>query len=107
VKVSLSRSHLGSANHDNVARLWDVETGQQIGIDMTTAETTNSSANHGDALQLVTGSENGALIWNLDTESWPELACSTAGSNLTRAEWARWGPKDEQYRAICAQFPLE
>lgn len=40
-----------------------------------------------DTLQLVTGTEQSALVWNLDVESWPETACRTAGSNLSQAEW--------------------
>lgn len=94
------------SSHDNVARLWDVATGQQIGVDMVTAERTIAGINTGDALQLITGTEEGALIWNLDTESWADVACRSAGSNLTRAEWEQWGPRDEEYGAICGQFPL-
>ena len=92
-------------DHDNVGRLWDVATGQQIGIDMVTAEATNSGANHGDSLQLITGSDSAALIWNLDADSWADIACAAAGSNLTETEWEQWGPRDEDHRAICEEFP--
>jgi hypothetical protein len=73
---------------------------------MITAEATNSGANHGDALQLITGTSDSALIWNLDTDSWADIACAAAGSNLTEAEWAQWGPRDEDHRPICEEFPL-
>jgi hypothetical protein len=94
------------SSHDNVARLWDVASGQQIGIDMTTADGTISGINTGDTLQLITGTDDGALVWNLDTDSWADIACRSAGSNLTPAEWDQWGPRDEEYRAICEQFAL-
>jgi WD40 repeat protein len=92
-------------DHDNVARLWDVGSGQQIGIDMTTSDGTNSGVNAGAELQLVTGTDSRALVWNLDTDSWADVACRAAGSNLTAAEWDQWGPRDEAHRAICEQFP--
>ena len=93
-------------DHDNIARVWDVATGQQIGVDMLTAEGTNSGINIGDTLQLITATEDSALIWNLDIESWADLACVTAGSNLTPGEWDQWGPRDEDRQAICEEFPL-
>ncbi len=93
-------------NFDGSGQLWDVASGQQIGIDFSTAQGTNSGSNVGDILQLVTASEASALIWNLDIDTWPTIACTSAGSNLTADEWAQWGPVDERYRAICNQFPL-
>ena len=73
---------------------------------MVTAERTIAGINTGDTLQLITGTDDGALIWNLDTESWAGIACRAAGSNLTPAEWEQWGPRDEDHRAICENFPL-
>jgi WD40 repeat protein len=93
-------------NIDGPGRLWNVTTGEQIGSEFETHRSTNSGANYGENLQLVTGTEKHALIWNLDIEEWPEIACKTAGSNLTENEWQQWGPSDEPYRAICPQFPL-
>ena len=94
-------------NHDRSARLWDVETRQQIGIDFPTAQSTNSGINLGADLQLVTATDDDVRVWNLDTETWPEIACRTASSNLSRVEWEKWGPLDEPYRAICHEFPAE
>jgi DNA-binding SARP family transcriptional activator/WD40 repeat protein len=94
-------------NHDNVIRLWDVKTGEQIGTDITTLEGTVSGIGGGSVLHGITAEENHALIWNLDLETWPELACQVAGSNLTRSEWEQWGPVDEDYRAICARYPVD
>lgn len=37
-------------------------------------------------------------------DTWPELACLVAGSNLTPEEWATYMPLDEPYRRTCPQF---
>jgi len=95
------------SNHDNVGRLWDVASGQQVGVDVPTDEGTSSGVNSGATLQLVTGTAHSALVWDLDTDSWVEIACRTAGSNLSRVEWEQWGPRDEDHRAICDQHPAD
>jgi hypothetical protein len=94
-------------NHDDRPRLWDVATGQQVGVEFPTDERTNSGVNFGDTLQLVTGAPDSALVWNLDVAEWAEIACRVAGSNLRRSEWDQWGPRDEGYRSICDQYPIE
>lgn len=86
---------------DRSARLWDVESGQQIGRPFESAPGTNSGVNVGEHFQLITGTEDGALIWNLDFDAWPEIACNVAGSNLTEDEWNQWGPRDEPFRELC------
>lgn len=59
-----------------------------------------------DGLRLITGTDVSALIWNLDTDTWADLACRVAGSNLTADEWERLGPRDNEPHAICPQYPL-
>ena len=44
-------------------------------------------------------------IWSLDSELWRTQACVAAGRNLTQAEWERWLPPGEPYRAICPHWP--
>ncbi len=46
-----------------------------------------------------------SIIWTIDPESWPEIACRAAGRNLTPDEWAQFGPAGEPYRATCDQWP--
>jgi len=93
---------------DGPARLWDVETGRQVGSGFESQESTNAAVNRNDSvLQLVTNSEQRALVWNLDTAAWAEIACAVAGSNLTRAEWEQWGPRDHPYGAVCRDFLVE
>jgi hypothetical protein len=94
-------------NHDRKGRLWDGASGKQVGVDFPTAQSTDGGVNFGESLQLVTATETDPLVWNLDTGTWADLAGRTASSNLSRIEWAQWGPTDEGYRAICDNFPIE
>ncbi len=45
------------------------------------------------------------VVWNLDLERWPEIACQAAGRNLTIAEWEQYGAAGEPYIATCPQWP--
>ncbi len=92
-------------NLDETAQLWDVEAGQQIGPAIPTFPGTLTGANRDqEGLRLATGTERALLSWNLDVESWRDIACRAAGSNLTSDEWTQWGPRDEEFRAICSQY---
>ena len=54
---------------------------------------------------LVTKTDKGLRFWNFDMATWPAIACTRAGRNLTRDEWARYLPTGEPYHATCAQYP--
>ena len=58
----------------------------------------------GDELGVAT--DNGVTLWNFDTESWPAVACTLAGRNLTADEWSQLGPRTVEYRPTCEQFEL-
>ena len=85
------------------AILWDLETRARIG----------SSFPGGGARSAVrtdrhfSADGENILVWNLDVDQWYGIACRAAGRNMTRAEWAEFGPRDAEYQATCAQFPLE
>lgn len=89
-------------NVDDAGQLWDVEAGEAIGGQFPTAAGTNSGANFGEELQLVTATDESVLVWNLDTDAWPGIACRAAGSDLTQAEWDQWGPRDKDHHSICS-----
>jgi WD40 repeat protein len=91
---------------DGKGRLWDMATGVQIGGVFPTGEGWNGNASP-NGLWLVTGEGDHMIRWNLDVESWPDLACRAAGRNLTRAEWKQFGPRDTPYRATCPQYPTD
>ncbi len=80
-------------NFDGTVRLWNLESRQQVGGRFETYEGTNTGiAYDGEHFQLATAAEDTALVWNMDFDAWPDIACQAAGSNLTRAEWEQWGP---------------
>ena len=39
---------------------------------------------------LVTATEDQLLVWEIDPDSWPDIACAAAGRSLTAAEWAEF-----------------
>jgi WD40 repeat protein len=56
---------------------------------------------------LVTGSwDNTARLWGLHLDELIDLACRTAGRNLTRAEWEQYFP-GQDYRKTCEHLPLQ
>lgn len=44
--------------------------------------------------------------WEMDLESWLELACQRANRNLTQEEWGQFFG-DEPYRATCPNLPMD
>ncbi|MGI9624736.1 MAG: WD40 repeat domain-containing protein, partial [Acidimicrobiales bacterium] len=57
------------------------------------------------AERLVTMTGPEILVWNVDTASWPDLACAAAGRNLTQRQWDEFGPEGERYQITCPQYP--
>ena len=55
-----------------------------------------------DLLATIVGDD--VVVWNVDIESWPEIACQTAGRNLSRDEWNEFG-FEAPYHLTCPQFP--
>ena len=92
---------------EQVGRLWDVSAGQQIGDTFPNDVGVFPAGASGDTLQLATALGGSLRLWNLDVDSWPEIACNAAGRNMTEAEWEQFGPKDTEYRATCPQYPIE
>ena len=93
---------------DGVARLWHFASGRQLGRPFPSQPGgVPHGVADGDLLRVVTAFEGNALIWNIDTGTWADLACQAAGRNMTRTEWRLFGPKDTEYRATCPQFPIE
>lgn len=86
------------------ARLWDPATLAPIGgpfphDDELWAATLATATN-----QLATVVDGATIVWNVDLDTWPDLACLAAGRNLTRSEWEEFGPAGE-YHATCDQWP--
>ena len=88
---------------DGRGRLWHVDTGQLIGDPIDSAPGIVPAATPGTHVGLLTATEDTLMMWTFDPDSWPELAARAAGRNMTRAEWAQYGPRDEAYRPT---FPV-
>jgi len=110
VAISPDSRRLVTGSADHAPRVWDLSAsdpaaapivlrGHEWGI---TALTISP-----DGHWLVTGSVDGtARLWNLRLGELVDLACRTAGRNLTRAEWEQYFP-GQDYRRTCEQWSLE
>ncbi len=54
---------------------------------------------------LVNDPHNHAVEWNLDVDTWPSIACHTAGRNLTADEFATYFGEETPYRVTCPEWP--
>jgi DNA-binding SARP family transcriptional activator/WD40 repeat protein/type II secretory pathway predicted ATPase ExeA len=91
---------------DLSARVWDATTGEQVGRALPFTGGNETRFSDDGKLLVVPGSES-ISIWNMDTSTWPDIACEVAGRNLSRTEWERLGPRSVDYRATCPQYPIE
>jgi WD40 repeat protein len=101
------RDGFGGADGSSGAQLWDAATLEPIGEPLLLGATGRAGYVDRDARgeRAVIGSGGGmALVWDLDVSHWEDMACSIAGRNLTRAEWAQYLP-GEPYHATCRQWP--
>jgi hypothetical protein len=71
--------------------------GERVTITMDAWGTGEGDANP-DGTKLISHTDRGAILWNLDPESWEQLACRIAGRNLTRAEWNEYLPGRDYHR---------
>jgi len=85
--------------------VWDIEAWEAVGdpIDYDTAYRPPAVAGQAKLVAAATGGQT--LVWNVDPDTWPELACRAAGRNMTADEWEQFGPQGEPYEATCAQWP--
>lgn len=84
------------------ARLWDVEAATLLG-DPFPSDPGRTYVQGGFALATIVGDD--VLVWNIQVDTWPDIACQVAGRNMTRAEWEQFGPQGEEYQVTCPQFP--
>ena len=87
--------------------VYDIQTGEHVGDPFPTDPRVTAVPSGSAALQLATSVDNVVIVWNLDLTSWAADTCAAVGRNLSRAEWDRFGPADDEYRATCPQFPIE
>jgi WD40 repeat protein len=91
-----------TGGQDGAVKLWSSSTLEQEGTALNTeqgAATTAAFGPGGKSLLVVDDHGNG-FTWPTSLAAWERRACTVAGRNLTRAEWARYIP-GHPYTRIC------
>ena len=96
---------LATGSDDGMVRLWDVATGQQIGLALASGDDDDvySVAFSPDGNVLAAGYSNGVVqLWNVRylTNAVPFL-CASVGGSFTPAEWKRY-VKGPAYQKTCS-----
>lgn len=93
--------------NENIS-VWDLDTGQMLGI--FTARARNLALSH-DEKSLVSYAfpshaflPHPAFLWDIDIESWKMRACKMVNRNLTQSEWEQYLP-GQPYRKTCEGLP--
>jgi len=109
IALSADNHWLVTGGSDCTARLWDLTAKNPAanpvvltGHEELITDVVISADNH----WLVTGSRDGtARLWNLRLEELIDLACHTAGRNLTYPEWQQYFP-GQPYCKTCPDLPI-
>jgi WD40 repeat protein/septum formation inhibitor MinC len=102
-----------SGSGDQMLRLWDAQTGQPIGEPLRGHESyVKSVAFSPDGGRIVSGSGEKTLrLWDTtlleDGNGLHSALCATLHRNLTMPEWSQYVRGGEDFRAICANLPIE
>ena len=92
------------ASLGGTVRVWDLETGRQLGRELPSFPINMEFTDDGTVLSVSTSDH--VSLWNFDTDTRSGIACEIAGRNLTADEWDQFGPRTLERRATCPQFPL-
>jgi WD40 repeat protein len=84
--------------------LYDTETLEPIGRPIPVSDWMFQPSFSADGTRLAGNGLFGAVLWDVDPDSWQDKACMAAGRNLTRAEWEQY-VGDEPYRRTCPNWP--
>jgi WD40 repeat protein len=111
--VSADGHWLVTGSWDDTARLWDLMAEDPAATSVLLPHHAEwlphvvAVAVGPDARWLATAVEGGTVrLWMLRLDELVDLACRTAGRNLTRAEWEQ-NASGEPHRQTCKQWPLE
>jgi WD40 repeat protein len=83
--------------------LWDVATGQPIGMPLIDHQSGVWTVDFSpDGQWLVSGgTDQMVLVWDMRLSTWRQRACRVAHRNLTPTEWTQFFGADEEYRETC------
>ena len=104
---------LATAGSNSTVRLWDADTGREIGAPMTPyiedlqtlafSPSGNTLATGGGSVQVSTGPGGNGTIWLWDVAFPRDLlhaVCTLAGHPFTRQEWRKYVPS-QPYQEVC------
>jgi WD40 repeat protein len=84
--------------------LWDVATRRRLGtltpVGTEYRDYTKIAFSPDDRRLAATGDLSAVNVWKIGVDVWVDVACRTAGRNLTRGEWRRYRG-DARYRPTC------
>jgi WD40 repeat protein len=95
---------LASASYDKTVRFLDVKTRLAAAKPLIGRSAALSVAFSPDNNKIAVGSkDNRVRVWNINPQSWVNIACNKVGRNLTQTEWNHYFP-DEAYQKTCSQY---
>ncbi len=105
VNWSPDGSRLVTAGADNTVRIYDAQTGQQIGTSLPMPgeqQVNNPYAAYSQDGSTIAATDSTGRVWLYPAAlgGWETYACRLAARNLTRAEWAKFVP-GQPYSRIC------
>jgi WD40 repeat protein len=107
--ITLNNRWLVTGGEDSTARVWDLTEDDPTPTAVVLQgheQTITGIAISADSRWLVTGSKDGtARVWRLQVNDLMELACQTAGRNLSYDEWQKYF-SEEEYRETCPDLPV-
>ena len=87
---------IASGGADHTVRLWNADTGQQIGQPLT---------GHTDIVDAVAFSPDGrsdgtVKVWS-GPAAWRDDLCATLTQNMSHQQWSAWVSPDIEYIKVC------
>ncbi len=102
LQFSADGAVLLATSNDGTVSLFDVASGTRLGDPVATAAPFIVPAFlHPDGRTVVSTTDSGVAVWDLDPARLVEAACELAGRSLTRPEWATYLADLGPYRSTC------
>ncbi|MFM2071570.1 MAG: hypothetical protein RLZZ623_1833, partial [Actinomycetota bacterium] len=97
------------AGNDGSVSVYDLPSGTRIGdaIDMDRGDRSPTALRaDGTMVAIETASDDGVELWDLDPSHLVAAACTIAGRNLTREEWATYIGDLGDYAPTCSDYSI-